>query len=72
MRPETGQKKTQGMKKKKSEKEKQTNEIKKFQKFLHWKLDSTTLTTVVQLHGLSNLSLSSSLASKQKTKKNKQ
>ena len=49
--------------KKKSEKEKQTNEIKKFQKFLHWKLDSTTLTTVVQLHGLSNLSLSSSLAS---------
>ena len=62
MRPETGQKKTQGMKKK-SEKEKQTNEIKKFQKFLHWKLDSTTLTTVVQLHGLSNLSLSSSLAS---------
>ena len=35
MRPETGQKKTQGMKKKKSEKEKQTNEIKKFQKFLH-------------------------------------
>ena len=71
MRPETGQKKTQGMKKK-SEKEKQTNEIKKFQKFLHWKLDSTTLTTVVQLHGLSNLSLSSSLASKQKTKQNKQ
>ena len=34
MRPETGQKKTQGMRKK-SEKEKQTNEIKKFQKFLH-------------------------------------
>ena len=34
MRPETGQKKTQGMKKK-SEKEKETNEIKKFQKFLH-------------------------------------
>ena len=62
MRPETGQKKTQGMEKK-SEKAKQTNEIKKFQKFLHWKLDSTTLTTVVQLHGLSNLSLSSSLAS---------
>lgn len=34
MRPETGQKKTQGMEKK-SEKAKQTNEIKKFQKFLH-------------------------------------
>ena len=50
-------------KKKVKKKNKQTNEIKKFQKFLHWKLDSTTLTTVVQLHGLSNLSLSSSLAS---------
>ena len=57
---------------KKSEKEKQTNEIKKFQKFLHWKLDSTTLTTVVQLHGLSNLSLSSSfgLLAKKKKKSN--
>ena len=32
MRPETGQKKTQGMKKK-SEKEKQTNEITKFRNF---------------------------------------